>query len=98
MANCAEFEIPAGLQEVAQQFEQWRSSHSGRRPIPEALWQRAADLAREHGVFRTACFGWIQQTEAADDAGTSGGKGSVRRPPPAFVEFLAPQTTAAANA
>ena len=54
MAKRAEFEIPAGLQELARQFEQWRSSHSGRRPIPEALWLRAADLAREHGVFRTA--------------------------------------------
>jgi hypothetical protein len=54
VAKRAEFEVPAGLQEVARQFEKWRSSHSGRRPIPEALWICAADLAREHGVFRRA--------------------------------------------
>src|SRR6476660_407775 len=44
MAKRSEFEIPAGLQELVRQFEEWRSSHSGRRPIPEALWIRAADL------------------------------------------------------
>jgi len=54
MARRAQFEVPEAMQEVAQQFEEWRSSHSGRRPIPEALWSRAADLARQYGVFRTS--------------------------------------------
>jgi hypothetical protein len=51
MAKRAEFEIPPGLQELARQFEEWRSAHSGRQPIPKA---RAAVQAREHGVFGTA--------------------------------------------
>jgi copper/silver efflux system protein len=35
-------------------FERWRKSHRGRLPIPDALWRAAAELAKEHGVFRTA--------------------------------------------
>jgi len=54
MARQAHFDVPEVMQEVAQEFEEWRSSHSGRRPIPEALWKRAADLARQYGVFRTS--------------------------------------------
>ena len=96
MAKRAEFEIAAGLQELARQFEEWRSSHSGRRPIPEALWMRAADLAREHGVFRTAKvlrldFGKLKRQMAPAQAQAK----AVSCPPPAFVEFLPPQTTAA---
>jgi len=92
MAKRAEFEVPAGLQELAQQFEEWRSSHSGRRPIPEALWIRAADLAREHGVFRTAKvlrldFSKLKRQMVPAKAASS--------PAPAFVEFLPPQTTVA---
>jgi hypothetical protein len=94
MAKRAEFEIPAGLQELARQFEEWRSSHSGRRPIPEALWTRAADLAREHGVFRTAKvlrldFSKLKRQMAPAQAEER----AASSPPPAFVEFLAPQTT-----
>ena len=96
MAKRAEFEIPAGLQELARQFEEWRSSHSGRRPIPEALWMRAADLAREHGGFRTAKvlrldFSKLKRQMAPARAEAK----AASSPPPAFVEFLAPQTTAA---
>ena len=95
MAKRAEFEIPAGLQELARQFEQWRSSHSGRRPIPEALWMRASDLAREHGVFRTAKvlrldFSKLKRRMAPAQAQAK----AASCAPPAFVEFLAPQTTA----
>ena len=96
MAKRAEFEVPAGLQELARQFEEWRSSHSGRRPIPEALWLRAADLAREHGVFRTVKvlrldFSKLKRQMTPAQAGAK----AASSPSPAFVEFLAPQTTAA---
>ena len=96
MAKRAGFEVPAGLQELARQFEEWRSSHSGRRPIPEALWIRAADLAREHGVFRTAKvlrldFSKLKRQMAPVQAVAK----AASSPPPAFVEFLAPQTTTA---
>ena len=54
MGKRAEYEIPGGLQEAQERFTEWRSSHTGRRPIPEALWALASELARQHGVFRTA--------------------------------------------
>jgi hypothetical protein len=54
MGARAQYEIPAGLKEARERFEQWRSSQTGRRPIPESLWVLASELARQHGVFRTA--------------------------------------------
>ena len=42
------------MQRIYQRFERWRSSHQTRLPIPPALWTSAAEVAREHGVFRTA--------------------------------------------
>ena len=68
-----EDEIPAGLKEAQQRFEEWRSSHAGRQPIPEPLWTLAAELAGEHGVFRTAQVLRLdytklkQQTQALDN-------------------------------
>ena len=52
-SKLAQYEIPAGLKEALQRFAEWRSSHSGRRPFPEPLWTLAAELASQHGGFRT---------------------------------------------
>jgi hypothetical protein len=54
MGRRAQYEIPAGIREAQQRFEEWRSSQPGRRPIPEPLWTLATELAREHGAYRTA--------------------------------------------
>ena len=54
MSRRAQYEVPAAIREAKQRFEEWRGSQSGRRPIPESLWRLAAELARQHGVFRTA--------------------------------------------
>jgi hypothetical protein len=47
-------EIPEGMRGVHRCFARWRRSHNGRLPIPEFLWRAVAEVAREHGVFRTA--------------------------------------------
>jgi hypothetical protein len=47
-------DVPDGMQKIYRRFERWRGSHQGRLPIPKALWASAAEVAREHGVFRTA--------------------------------------------
>jgi hypothetical protein len=47
-------DVPDGMQKICGRFECWRGSHQGRLPIPEALWESAAETAREHGVFRSA--------------------------------------------
>jgi hypothetical protein len=53
MAKVTEVEIPVGLRRVHRKLERWRSTRSGRSPLPEALWRAAGEAAREHGVFRT---------------------------------------------
>lgn len=53
MAN-ESLDIPHNMRKVHRRFERWRSAHTGRLPIPGPLWAAAVELAREHGVFRTA--------------------------------------------
>lgn len=43
-----------GMEAARTRFEQWRSSRSGKSPIPEELWQLAIDAARQQGVNRSA--------------------------------------------
>lgn len=83
-------EVPAGMQRIYRRFERWRSSHQGRRPVPEALWTSAAEVAREHGVFRTAK---ILRLEYAKLKRLMESTAPVRRAPaPAgFLEWVAPQ-------
>lgn len=92
MAKRAQFDVPAAMQEVAEQFEQWRSSHSGRRPIPEALWSRAADLGRQYGVFRTATVLRLDYSKLKRQMAPA--KIAMPPTPATFVEFLAPQPSA----
>ena len=47
-------DIPHSMRKVYRRFERWRSAHTARLPIPERLWAAAVELAREHGVSRTA--------------------------------------------
>ena len=48
-------DIPQGMRRVHRRFARWRSAHPGvRLPIPGPLWASAAEVAREHGVGRTA--------------------------------------------
>jgi hypothetical protein len=90
MGARAQYEIPAGLKEARERFEQWRSSHSGRRPIPELLWAAAAELASQHGVFRTAQVLRLDYNKLKQRIGTAApaAKPTVA-PQSAFVELIA---------
>src|SRR5207249_3497903 len=48
--------LPAEIQEVSHQIEQWRNTRRHRMPMPEPLWIVAANLARQYGVARVARF------------------------------------------
>ena len=48
--------VPAELQELHRQIEEWRRKRSHRNRMPEALWSLAAHLASEHGLARVARF------------------------------------------
>ena len=84
-------DIPDGMRRVHGRFARWRESHTGRLPIPEALW---AELAREHGVFRTAKvlrleYGKLKRL-AASSSPVSRKVARLAAPPAAFVELLGP--------
>ena len=71
-------------------------THTGRRPIPQALWEAAAGAAREHGVFRTAKVLSLEYGKLKLLTTESHPVGRRNRrlgaPPAAFVELLAPGT------
>lgn len=87
------YEMPAAMKEVQQRFEQWRSSQSGRRPLPEHLWVLATDMGREHGIARTAEALRLDYTKLAKRVrgATPVNKPIAQQkpvPPAAFVELL----------
>lgn len=91
MSKRAEYEVPTGLKEGQQRFAEWRSSHSGRRPIPEPLWALATQLALQHGIFRTAQVLRLDYTKLKRQMQPAA---PVAKPAPAlptaFVELVAP--------
>ena len=101
-----ESEIPHNMRKVYRRLQRWRSSHTGRLPIPERLWAAAAELAREHGIYPTAKalhleYGKLKQrAEAAGPAVKRRGakvlaavpRRARRTAPPTFVELMAPRS------
>ena len=83
--------VPIGMEKARQRFERWRSTRLSRRsPIPEALWNAAVAVARQHGRYATSRALGLdyaalkKRMDAAEDrAGAS----------PTFVEL--PPTTGA---
>jgi len=54
MANPTHSDFAAACSRVQRKLEQWRQRHRPRVRISEGLWREAAELARTHGVNRTA--------------------------------------------
>ena len=95
--------VSNNLRKIYRRLQRWRSSHTGRLPIPESLWAAVAELAREQGVFPTAKalhleYGKLKERAEAVGpvAKGRGAKASAAVPrrarptaPPAFVELIA---------
>ena len=91
MANKALLEVPVGMRRVCRRFQHWRKGHKARLPIPEALWASAVEVAREHGVFRTAKvlrleYGKLKRMAEAAPASVRPGTA-----PATFWELVPPQ-------
>ncbi len=89
-------DVPDGMRGIHGRFSRWRKSHTGHRPIPRALWEAAAGVAREHGVFRTAKvlsldYGKLRRLTTESHPVAQGAR-RLGAPPAAFVELLAPET------
>jgi hypothetical protein len=48
--------VPAEMQEVSCQIEQWRNTRPYRMAMPEPLWTLAANLAKQYGLAPVARF------------------------------------------
>jgi hypothetical protein len=92
MGARAQYEIPAGLKDVRERFEQWRSTQTGRRPIPESLWRLASELAGQHGIFRTQVLRLDYTKLKQLVPKTAPAETPTPAPQPAFVELIASST------
>jgi hypothetical protein len=84
-------EVPAGMERIYRRFELWRRSHRGRLPIPEALWAAAAEVAREHGVFRTAKILRLEYGKPKRMVASAAPVKRAAAPTAGFLELVAPQ-------
>ena len=97
-------DIPPNMLKVYRRLRRWRSTHTGRLPIPESLWAAAGELARAHGINPTAKalhleYGKLKQRAEAAMPAVKKSVAKVlarfprraRRTPAArFVELMAP--------
>ena len=81
--------IPEPVAQLQRQLEQFRSARPRRTKLPEALWQAAVELARQHGVYPVAHPLRLDCTRLKERLG---GSPAVRRKAakPAFVELVTP--------
>jgi hypothetical protein len=54
MDDSTHSDFSAACSRVQRKLEQWRQRHRPRERISEGLWREAAELARTHGINRTA--------------------------------------------
>jgi hypothetical protein len=80
---------PPQLQPLAERLKAWRATRPPGQRIPDELWRAAADLARVHGLSRTATALRLSYYDL--QGRLSGVRGHSRRgvPAPTLVE-LAP--------
>jgi hypothetical protein len=79
-------QIPNAMRRAHGRCERYRKEHMGRRPIPETLWKMAAELASEHGIFRTAQVLRLDYCKLKAQTAALGAKRKAA--PPMFVELL----------
>ena len=77
------------MQRIYRRFERWRSSHPGRVPIPAALWACAAEVARKHGIFRTAKILHLEYGKLKGMAESATPTVRLAPAPAEFVELMA---------
>lgn len=80
--------IPEPIVQLQRQLDQFRGTRPHRTRLPEALWQAAVELARQHGVYPVA------QPLRLDYMGLKKRLGEVtsskkKTTKPAFVELIA---------
>lgn len=80
--------------ELHHRLAEWRKDHSRRMPLPEDMWTAAVELARRHGVYRTARSLPIDYASLRKRLNAA--LQPTTRARPEFVEVLMPPAPAAA--
>lgn len=84
--------IADDLEQLRRRFEEFRATQPKRSRFPEALWAAAAEMAKRHGVNRTAQalrleYGGLRKR--VENQARPRAK-SKKKEPPSFLEFIAP--------
>ena len=89
-------DIPPDMRKLYRRPRRWRSSHARRMPFPDALWAAAGELAREHGINRTAKALRLEYGKLKERAGAAGpAKKVVKKAPSAIPRHVRPPVPAA---
>jgi len=104
-------EIPPDMRKIYLRLRRWRSSHARRVPLPDSLWAAAGELARAHGINRTAKALHLEYGKLKERAEAAGpAKRLVRKAPsvtprrarapapPTFMELITPRPGSVASA
>ena len=104
-------DISPNMRKVYLRLRRWRSSHARRVPLPDALWTVAGELAREHGINRTAKALRLEYGKLKERAEAPGQEKKVVRKarsviqrharppaPPTFMELITPRPGSVASA
>lgn len=89
--------LPESVTRLRDQLSEFRATHPPRTRLLDALWQAAAELAREHGVYAVAhplrldCMGLKRRMGRATP--TVRMQRDQRTKATAFVELVAPVVT-----
>jgi hypothetical protein len=79
--------IPEAITQLQRQLDQFRSTQPGRTKLPEPLWQAAAELARQHGIYAVAHPLRLDYTRLKQRLGDIP-KRQQKANKPSFIEFL----------
>lgn len=71
--------VPDSLKGLAEQLQQFRSAHPLRTRLPEVLWQKAVEAARQHGLYVVARSLGLDYSSLQKRLGSAGFDGRVRR-------------------
>ena len=104
-------DIPPDMRKIYLRLRRWRSSHARRVPLPDSLWAAAGELAREHGINRTAKALHLEYGKLKERAEVLGPEKKVVRKArsavlrharpaasPTFMELITPRPGSAASA
>ena len=82
--------LPMALRTARRELDRWRRQHRPRARLPEELWRKAATLADQHGLSKTArALGLSYNSLKKHRAPASNGLSRKPEVPCEFLEFVA---------